>query len=66
MYMVLAFVGSVMIACTAPADVPLGGASPLWTVGASPKIGDGPCGRKVWARTGDARMAPTATLSRAR
>jgi hypothetical protein len=64
MYMVFAFAGSAMIACTAPADVPLGGASPLWTMGVGPKCGDGPCGRKVCAAATVVQAAPMSAMSR--
>src|SRR5262249_40792304 len=39
--------GSSKIACTAPATVPFGGASPLCTTSIGPNFGDGPCGIKV-------------------
>src|SRR5580700_7014071 len=63
-YIVLGFVGSVTIACTAPATVPLGGASPLWMVAVGPKLGDGPCGTKVWASAAVAHKLASAATSR--
>jgi hypothetical protein len=53
-----------MIAWMAPADVPLGGASPLWTMGVGPKWGDGPCGRKVCAAAAVAQTAPASANSK--
>jgi hypothetical protein len=48
MYIVFGSTGSVTIAWIAPATVPLGKASPLWTVFSGPVLGDGPCGMKFW------------------
>src|SRR5450631_3561386 len=62
-YIVLGFVGSVTIACTAPETVPLGGASALWMVVVGPKPGDGPIGTKVWASAAVAQRLPRAATS---
>src|SRR5882757_8129762 len=59
MNIVPALRGSVTIACTAPETVPLGGASPLWMMLVGPKLGEGPCGTKVWAAAAVQRTATT-------
>jgi hypothetical protein len=40
--------GSATTGPTAPATCPLGGASRLWMISASPKLGAGPCVTKLW------------------